>query len=55
MLCIIVFLSDFYLYGVSEGDIVFFVNDDGSFGEILILIFFLYFDWNYDFLFVSKY
>ena len=47
-------LSDFYPYGVSEGDTALPANDDGSSGEISISILFPYFDRNHDSLFVSK-
>lgn len=52
-LCLFVLLSDFYLYGLSEGDILFLLNDDSSFGEVGIFVFFFYFDCNYDLFYVS--
>jgi len=55
MPCLTVPLSDFYPYGVSEGDTALPANDDGSSGEISISILFPYFDRNHDSLFVSKY
>lgn len=48
-------LSDFYPYGVSEGDTALPANDDGSSGVISISILFPYFDRNHDSLYVSKY
>lgn len=53
--CFTVPLSDFYPYGVSEGDTALPANDDGSSGVIPISILFPYFDRNHDSLFVSKY
>lgn len=53
--CFTVPLSDFYPYGVSEGDTALPANDDGSSGEIPISILFPYFDRNHDSLFVSTY
>ena len=53
--CFTVPLSDFYPYGVSEGDTALPANDDGSSVEILISILFPYFDRNHDSLYVSKY
>ena len=53
--CSSVPLSDFYPYGVSEGDTALPANDDSSSGEISISILFPYFDRNHDSLFVSKY
>ena len=51
--CLTVPLSDFYPYGVSEGDTVLPPNDDGSSGEIQISILFPYFDKNHGSLYVS--
>ena len=51
--CFTIPLSDFYPYGVSEGDTALPANDDGSSGEISISILFPYFDQNHDSLFVS--
>ena len=55
MPCFTVPLSDFYPYGVGEGDTALPANDDGSSGEISISMLFPYFDRNHDSLFVSKY
>ena len=55
MPCFTIPLSDFYPYGLSEGDTALPVNDDDSSGEISISIPFPYFDRNHDSLFVSKY
>lgn len=52
--CFSVPLSDFYPYGVNEGDTVLPANDDGSSGEIGISVLFPYFDRNHDSLFVSN-
>ena len=51
--CVTVPLSDFYPYGLSEGDTALPANDDGSSGEIQISIPFPYFDQNHNSLFVS--
>ena len=51
--CLTVPLSDFYPYGVSEGDAVLPPNDDGNSGEIQISILFPYFDKNHGSLYVS--
>ncbi|XP_020611647.1 protein mesh-like isoform X3 [Orbicella faveolata] len=53
MPCLTVPLSDFYPYGVSEGDTALPANDDGSSGEISISTLFPYFDRNHDSLFVN--
>lgn len=46
-------MSEFYPYGVGNGDTELPANDDGSSGEIPISILFPYFDRNHDSLFVS--
>lgn len=51
--CLTVPLSEFYPYGVSEGDTALPSNDDGSSGVIPISIQFPYFDRNHDSLYVS--
>nr|XP_058948028.1 protein mesh-like [Pocillopora verrucosa] len=51
--CFSVPLSDFYPYGVSEGDNALPPNDDGSSGEIPISTLFPYFDKNHGSLYVN--
>lgn len=51
--CFSVPLSDFYPYGVSEGDNALPPNDDGSSGEIPISILYPYFDKNHHSLYVN--
>ncbi|KAJ7365960.1 hypothetical protein OS493_002698 [Desmophyllum pertusum] len=51
--CLTVPLSEFYPYGVSEGDTALPPNDDGSSGVIPISIQFPYFDRNHDSLYVN--
>ncbi|XP_073244634.1 uncharacterized protein [Porites lutea] len=46
-------MSEFYPYGVGNGDTELPANDDGSSGEIPISILFPYFDRNHDSLFVN--
>ena len=46
-------MSEFYPYGVGNGDTELPANDDGSSREIPISILFPYFDRNHDSLFVS--
>ena len=52
--CFSVPLSDFYPYGVSEGDNALPPNDDGSSEEIPISILYPYFDKNHHSLYVSR-
>ena len=54
-LCFSVPWSDFYPYGVNEGDTALPANDDGNSGSIPISVSFPYFNQSYNALFVSKY